>query len=247
MLDKTITQKKDPFQVLSGNGLKAIAVISMVIDHTAVVFLENNILKSASSPNLMMWWRADWVMRYIGRLAFPIFCYLIVEGFLHTRDIKRYAKRLFLFALLSELSFDLAIFGTWFYPGRQNVFFTLLLGLLAMAGIQRCQEEKRDWEQLLVVGACCGCAGLIKSDYDVFGVFFIVLLYSSRSRVVLQTLAGAIALMWEVTAPLAFVPIRMYNGTRGRHSWKWFFYVCYPAHLALLAFLAFLLERGGVL
>lgn len=115
-----------------------IAVITMLIDHAAVVFIENGILGGPfyydfnaiwASPYLTMWWRVDKVMRSIGRLAFPIFCYLIVEGFLHTRDVKKYAARLLAFAFLSEIPFDLAAFGTWFYPYHQNVYFTVVAAL----------------------------------------------------------------------------------------------------------------------
>lgn len=240
-----MAEKRYSFQILSGNALKMIAVITMLIDHAAVVFIENGILGGPfyydfnaiwASPYLTMWWRVDKVMRSMGRLAFPIFCYLIVEGFLHTRDVKKYAARLLAFAFLSEIPFDLAAFGTWFYPYHQNVYFTLLLGLLAIAGISRSQEEKNYWKQILFIIACCSCAGFLKTDYGAFGVFFIILLYLSRSRKVIQTVAGSIALLEDaVAAPLAFVPIRMYNGTRGKKNWKWFFYVFYPAHLLILA------------
>lgn len=73
---------------------------------------------------------ADRVIRKIGRPAFPVFCFFIVEGFCHTRNVKNYAVRLGIFALISEVPFDLAIFGTPFHWGHQNVFFTLFLGLL---------------------------------------------------------------------------------------------------------------------
>lgn len=240
-----MSEKKYPFQILNGNALKMIAIVTMLIDHTAVVLIENGILRGPfqfdfnairASQYLTMWWNADRVMRAVGRLAFPIFCYLIVEGFLHTRDVKKYAGRLLAFGFLSEIPFDLAIFGTWFYRSYQNVYFTLLLGLLAIAGIRKFQEEGGLWEQALTALLCCSCAQLLKTDYGAFGVFFIIMLYLTRSQIGMQTGLGIIALLSEApTAPLAFVPIRMYNKTRGKRNLKWFFYVFYPAHLLILA------------
>lgn len=237
MLTKTYMPKW-----LNSNALKWVAVITMLIDHGAVVLIENRILGGPfhltapqTSQDIAMWWKVDMTLRFIGRLAFPIFCYQIVEGFLHTRDVKKYAWRLLGFALISEAPFDIAVFNTWFYPQYQNVYFTLFLGLLAVEGIRRYQEEKSLWKQALAFGLCCGLAQVLKADYGVFGVFFIVLLYCCRSNIRMQTVLGSLALAWEVTAPLAFIPIRMYNGRRGNKKWKWFFYLFYPAHLLLLA------------
>ncbi len=217
---------------LSGNALKMIAVMTMLIDHTAVVLIENFVLRQGGSVEYLAMWRSvDNIMRQVGRIAFPIFCYLIVEGFLHTRDTGKYALRLLGFAFISEIPFDLAVFGTWFYPGYQNVYFTLLLGLLAVMGLDRFQKEGILWKQGMVMAACCGTAWMLSCDYGAFGVFFICLLFLLRSDPRQQTILGSISLLWEPAAVLAFIPIRMYNGARGNGRLKWFFYVFYPAHL----------------
>ena len=91
---------------LSGNVLKWIAMIAMFIDHSAVVLIENRFLggQTAGVDYALAlaqpgpWWKLDLVMRLIGRLAFPIFCFLLVEGFVHTRSVKDYAMRLALLA-----------------------------------------------------------------------------------------------------------------------------------------------------
>ena len=226
---------------LSGSSLKMIAVISMIIDHTAVVFIENYIAQGellwgpASYEELQFWYQVNGIMRTVGRLAFPIFCYLIAEGFAHTRDSVKYAGRLLIFAVVSEIPFDMAMFRTWFYPGYQNVYVTLLLGLLAVMGIDRFRREGSLWKQALTAGLCCGAAWLLKCDYDAFGVFLIILFYLLHGDLPRQVVFGSICLMWEPAAVLAFIPICLYNGTRGKGNRKWFFYTCYPVHLAALA------------
>ena len=87
---------------------------------------------------------------------------------------------------------------------------------------------------LLLALGCIGLGKLFRVDYGGFGVALIVLLYLLRDRKVLQTVAGCVALSWEVTAPLAFIPIRLYNGERGRSLPKYFFYAFYPLHILLL-------------
>lgn len=222
-------------RILNSNALKMIAVISMLIDHGAVALIENHILERGDLPSLSVWRNVDMVARHVGRVAFPIFCYLIVEGYFHTRDVKKYGARLLVFSLISEIPFDLAAFNTWFYPEYQNVYITLFLGLLAIAGIERYGQEGSWWKQAAVFAGCCGTAWLARCDYGVFGVFFIVLLYLFHDNAPRQTLFGSLCLMWEPAAILAFIPIRAYDGTRGSQKWKWFFYVFYPAHLLVLA------------
>lgn len=233
---------RSSFRCLNSNGLKMVAVISMFIDHGAVVLIENRILGGPSgylpagtSEYIAMWWKVDTVLRMIGRLAFPIFCFQIVEGFLHTKDVKRYAKRLLGFAFISEIPFDLAVFNTWFCPQYQNVFLTLFLGLTAIAAVNRFEKEGSLWKQAAAMALCCGLAQLLKADYGAFGVFFILLLYYCRMDTRMQTIWGSLALLWELAAPLAFIPIRMYNGKRGDKRWQWFFYVFYPVHFLFWA------------
>lgn len=131
---------------ISGSTVKIIAVITMLIDHVGAVILERQMvavgllgLSGADAQGVISWMEEHgtlywgyFAMRMIGRLGFPIFCFLLVEGFQRTRDVKKYALRLGLFVLISEIPFNLAISGQFISLGYQNVFFTLLIGLLAL-------------------------------------------------------------------------------------------------------------------
>lgn len=237
-----LTPGKPRFQRLNSDGLKMIAIVTMAVDHAAVGLIENyalggpsNYLPAQSSAYAAMWWNVDVVLRLIGRVAFPIFCFQLVEGFAHTGNVKKYAKRLLLFAFISEIPFDLAVFNTWFYPQYQNVFVTLFLGLVALEAVRRFGAEGSLWKQAAAAALCCGLAQILKSDYGAFGVFFILLMYYCRRNPRMQAVLGSLSLLWEGTAPLAFVPIRMYNGEKGNKKWRWLFYGFYPGHLLMVA------------
>jgi hypothetical protein len=183
----------------------------------------------------------------IGRLAFPIYCFLLVEGFLHTHDLRKYAMRMLVFALISEIPFDWAFYNTPFYTGHQNVYWTLLIGLIAMALVRRLGNGRISGSilQVCAVGGCMLVAELLQTDYSSTGVFLIVLLYVLRNRRTLQCAAGAFTMMYELTAPIAFIPVWFYNGERGNCSRKetLFYYIFYPAHIFVLACITNLILR----
>ena len=153
---------------LSGTALKRIACLSMLVDHLGASLLENGLFRcSAIDPRLV---GLDQLLRLAGRLAFPIYCFLLVEGFLHTHDLKKYALRMLGFALISEWPFDWAFFSG-VYWGHQNVYFTLLLGLLAMKALDTSQtpEGMPTLKGILGAAACFLAAALLHCDYDVLG------------------------------------------------------------------------------
>ena len=226
-----------PGPSLSGTALKRIACLSMLIDHIGAALLENGLFRcSAIDPRLV---GLDQLLRLAGRLAFPIFCFLAVEGFLHTHDVKKYVRRLLLFGLLSEVPFDLAFFRTPFAPQHQNVYWTLALGVLAMAGLKRFEKENGlpGWQGLVWAGGCAALALAVNTDYHAIGVLIICTLYLTRADRKRQCLAGALLFLFELTAPLAFVLVWFYNGQRGACSplQKKAFYWFYPVHLLVLA------------
>lgn len=237
---------------VSGSTLKLIAIITMLIDHTAAVVLARILLQGRTSDAYAYLYVIYIIMRNIGRIAFPIFCFLLVEGFMHTRDRKKYAMRLGLFALISEIPFDLAFSGKILEFGYQNVFFTLFLGLLTMMAFEWINHREELNRMLKIV--CCmaailggmGAAHLLQTDYAARGVLCIMALYLFSWNRGYQIVAGALAFFWwELPALLAFVPIYFYNGKRGWNL-KYIFYLFYPLHLLILYAVCCVMGTGGV-
>ena len=236
-----------PGPSLSGTALKRIACLSMLIDHIGASCIEAGILTpgldsgtlSRDTLSTYPLYRLDMVLRFTGRLAFPLFCFLLVEGFVHTHNVKGYLGRLLLFGLVSEVPFDLAFFRTPFAPQHQNVYWTLALGVLAMAGLKRFEKENGlpGWQGLVWAGGCAALALAANTDYHAIGVLIICALYLTRTNRKRQCLAGALLFLFELTAPLAFVLVWFYNGQRGACSplQKKAFYWFYPVHLLVLA------------
>ena len=232
---------------LSGTALKRIACVTMLIDHIGASCLEAGILLPAITTGAASYGgisvstllAVDQVLRAIGRLAFPIFCFLLVEGFVHTHDRKRYVQRLLLFGCISEVPFDLAFFRTPFTLQYQNVYWTLALGVLAMAGLAHFEKPdgSASWQGVLCAGGCAVLAFLAGTDYHAIGVLIICALYLTRADRKKQCIVGAVLFAFELPAPLAFVFIWFYNGQRGAcgRVQQWVFYWFYPVHIALLA------------
>ena len=229
---------------ISGSTLKIIAIVTMIIDHIGAAVLAR-ILISGQSANREMIFGIYWLMRIVGRIAFPIYCFLLIEGFEHTKDIRRYIFRLGLFAVISEIPFDLAFSGTLLEFGYQNVFFTLFIGLLTVA-LFHTVEERTEWHPALrvlalvcIMGAGMALAYFMHTDYDALGVMCILVFYIFRKNKKLQMIAGMIAFFWwELPALFAFIPIYFYNGTRGIRM-KYAFYIIYPAHLMILYLISY--------
>lgn len=233
---------------LSGSTLKIIAIVTMLIDHVAAVVLTPVLVSqgifSGNTYNntLLMIYGA---MRSIGRLAFPIFCFLLVEGFFHTRSRFKYAARLFLFAVVSELPFDLAFYQAWAADGHQNVFFTLFLGLAMLMAIDYFKEKLLPYirngknlysaiGQFLIFLLAAVLAGAMHTDYSYFGIIAIAGMYFLHDYRGRMCAAEAVFFFsFEPPAIFSFLPIWLYNGKRGLKM-KYFFYVFYPGHLLLL-------------
>lgn len=223
-------------RTISQEGLKSVACVLMLIDHIGAVLLPQYI-----------------VLRIIGRLSFPIFCFLLAEGAVRTRDPKRYLLRLLAAALLSEIPFDLAFYGRIGLAG-QNVMWTLLLGCAMLAAAQKTGVAGKC---MLAVVFALG-AELLRTDYGGYGIAMITLFALSRERKWAWLIRGiGLAVIGAVMnsgtlylcglripiqsfCALAVIPIALYQGKKHGHSrWvQWGFYLFYPAHLMVLYFLA---------
>lgn len=218
-------------QILSGSAIKTIAVISMLIDHIGAIILIN--LPNAKTPLFFNGISLYRLSRDIGRIAMPIYVFLLVEGAMHTRNRFKYGMNLLIFALLSEIPWNLVHTGTFHYD-KQNVYFTLLLGYLAICCIEKYQEKQ--WLQLFLVLLLLGVSQKLNADYGWKGFVFILIMYWFRYEKVAQAIGGSCWLVYEWKACFAFLPINMYNGERGyiKGNIKYIFYLFYPVHLFLL-------------
>ena len=212
---------------MSGLVLKIIALITMIIDHYGAIFQSNVIL-----------------YRIIGRLAFPIYCFLLVEGYFHTSDVKKYGTRLLLFAFISEIPFDLAFFGKVGFE-HQNIFFTLFIGLTAIYLIDKKAESIN---KALVIFSAAVLATLLKTDYQYIGIVYMLAFYYIKNMPKQRKFPALALTMLAINfsagliqqfSLLALVPIYFYNNQPG---WKnkilqISFYIAYPLHLLLFYFI----------
>ena len=229
----------------SGNQLKLIAFFLMLCDHIGFMLIENGVLygqnptywtMALETPEGQRWYLLARILRFLGRMSFPLFAFITVEGFLHTSNVRKYAGRLLMFSLLSEVPFDLALKGVIWYPEYQNVMFTLTLGVICMA---LCDKLRKYLPlQGLAVLLCCAAGYYLKSDYGAEGVLLMAMLYMLRGEKTLQLICGAAVSALESyeyvgVSALSFLLIRFYNGKRGEFSLKYFFYLAYPLHMLL--------------
>lgn len=249
---------------VTGAVLKNTAYATMLIDHFfAVLFLNymrTHLVNGKLDPGLEPVYRAG---RAVGRVSFVLFTFLIVEGFFYTRSRQRFLLRLLLFALLSEIPFDLALSGKMFDWSGQNVYWTLFLGVLVLTIWDYLSHYGNVFAmigRLLVLLAGCLAAFFCCTDYRFMGVLLIFTMYQTREkdRGVQFMAAGLVMLSgtWgsnliryadmysadylfrfslrEMYGLFAFLLIFLYNGEKGRQLPKFFYYGFYPVHLLIL-------------
>lgn len=227
---------------LSQEALKGIACVTMLLDHIGATMVQG------------------YALRIIGRIAFPIFCFLMAEGTFYTRNPRKYGLRLMVGALLSEIPFDLAFRGklTWEY---QNVMLTLFLGFLTVEIIQK---TKFDIVKLLAVSGGFVLAEWANTDYGGFGVLLVVLFSQTRGKLWFQTVL-VMMFSWmmnslkipvlgmmvpiEMFAVFAMIPIALYSGRKATSSRavQWGYYLFYPVHLMILVIVRILLRNQPVI
>ncbi len=227
--------------------LHLIAMALMLCDHLwALSFLPQNIFA------------------LLGRIAYPIFAFMIVEGYFHTRNFKKYIKRLFLWALITEIPYNLMYISSPIYPFQQNVLWTFLIGLLAIRLLERIRSKGKLIPTILGSAAVIGVSYLSGTflfvDYHGEGVLMILVFYLFRRRTWWCMVGQALCIIYinfemikglsfpiellgqEIFIPqqgfacLALIPIWLYNGKQGPHNKviQYSFYAFYPVHMLLL-------------
>lgn len=212
--------------------LKIIALTAMIIDHYGAIFQGDTMF-----------------FRMIGRIAFPIYCFLLVEGYFHTSDVKKYAKRLFIFALISEVPFDLAFYNKLGFV-HQNIFFTLFIGLAAIYILDD-REGKYNFNKntvvlikTAVILISCVLAALLSVDYSAVGIIYILVFYLTRNYdkfkrfktiIPIMLIVNLSASIFQQFSLLALPLLYSYNGELGPKNkiLQISFYAAYPLHLMI--------------
>ncbi len=257
----TSAQKK-PFG-FSEFHLKIIAYTTMFIDHVGAFVIrpyEDANMETIGYKMMRVLDNSYEACRIIGRIAFPLFCFMLVEGIFHTKNKWLYLARLIIFAGLSDIPFDLvnaiaddpfsasARFSPFSYT-HQSVMITLSIGLIVLIILEEIRKTKLPvllQDLLMLVPIACGAlaAHFSNCDYGFKGVLAICglyllypLLHTARGS---YATCGGLMFFWEwvnrpsrVTASLSLLSLMFYNGEKGKSA-KWFFYFFYPVHLLLL-------------
>lgn len=242
--DKTAARKKirAVFCKINGTQLKILAAVLMCIDHVGAVFFPWDFCVSFGMVRYPL-------LRVIGRLSFPIFAFLLTEGAVHTSNGFRYAIRLLVLFFVSEIPYDLLFHGSLLYLKNQNIMLTLLLGLLVVEtdlwANRRVPGAPGATVGLLALLAGCAAAEWLHADYGLHGILMIYLLYQSRNNSWKQLVSLVLVNVlfyggMQSFAAAAWIPIALYDGTRGNQNRlvRDGFYVFYPLHLLVLLFLS---------
>ena len=232
---------------LAGSTLKIIALAAMFLDHYAWAVIDGILVKAnvatfpsfalpSASASLLILWVFSILFHLLGRITIPLMLFFISEGLTYTQNVYKYGARFLLFAIISEIPFDLAFYGKVFYPNAQNVFFTLFLSFAAMYSIRKYGGEK-PLAAVATVAFCLAAAYLIKCDYSYRGVLAGCVIELLREKKTRAYFGGAAVLtasrLCELTTFLALPLVYFYNGKRGMKL-KFLFWIFYPAHLLLL-------------
>lgn len=216
------------FQVINAFHLKILAIVTMLIDHIGMIFF----------PNVMLF-------RIVGRVAFIIFAFLLVEGTQHTGNFEKYLLRLLLWAFLSEIPYDIARSGSYFYWEAQNIFWTLFIGVL---GVHLIQQAQSIFLQSLIVVLTFVVIDLVKADYGIYALCVIYTFFLLRKKIyyslILVQLISVVASFsgygFQYFAFLGLCPILLYNGKQGKKTGN-IFYTFYAIHLIFFSIIRYYL------
>lgn len=231
-----IKQIQKKFQI-NGAVLKYIAFISMLIDHFNKAIITPYL--NYQQPLVAI----STIFDIIGRIAFPIFAFMIVEGFYKTKSRGKYLRNLLIFAIISEIPYDMFQSKVFINNRSQNIMWALALGLLTLIIVDKLKEKiknKYTWLilSILIVGVNAIIATLLSFDYDYYSIIIIFILYLFYDKRFVGSLISYLVIIKEVYAILGFAVINFYNGEKGRQN-KLFNYLFYPIHLLILGLCRF--------
>jgi len=230
---------------ISGGTLKFIAALMMTAYYFAVVIIRNGKLYGYVNEYYQMAIAteegASWLKLYdflitFRHFSFPFFAFLLVEGFINTSNFWRYFLRVFIFAIISEVPFDLCMFNRTYNWELQNPMLTLALSLLVMHFMYKWRKNIGLKWLSVIIGA--GIAYYGRLQFGLVGVVSIALMYNFHKEKILQIISGAlVTAIGSVSScffpVLCFIPIWFYDGYRGRFNTKWLYYIYYPLHLTV--------------
>ena len=225
------------FQIFNGAQLKYIAFISMLIDHA------NNALITPLLDGQGFLLHLSNLFSILGRIAFPIFVFFIVEGFFKTRSRKKYLLTLLVFGIISEVPFDMFTSKTFFDPYWNNMMFTLALCLIMIWLVDILKGRIKNrllWYivSIFVVAIFVFMAMQLTLDYDYHAIVVAYLFYIFYDKPILGAGLGYLSIIKELYSFTGFAMTLTYNGERGR-QYKWFNYLFYPVHILILGLLRF--------
>lgn len=223
-------------KVLSGAKLKYIAFLSMLIDHVnkALIYpnLDGDILLNISD-----------LFDIIGRVAFPIFAFLLVEGFFKTKNRGKYLITLLIFGFISEIPFDMFTSGIFFNPNWNNIMFTLALVLITIWVIDVLKKKMEGLPKIiwyfisfLIVAVMCYVSMNLSLDYEHHAILVGYFFYIFHEKPIWAIPCSFISMYKEPWALLGFCLTITYNGERGKQN-KLLNYCFYPVHLLILGIL----------
>ena len=225
-------------QFLSGAQLKLTAILSMLIDHVNKALIYPNLV----SNNGILTTVSN-IFDILGRIAFPLFCFMLVEGFFKTRSRKKYLLNLLIFGVISEVPFDMFTTASFFNTNWNNVMFTLALVLITIWSIDILKEKmqklpKALWYfvSLLIVLIMCIVAMFLALDYEHHAILMGYFFYLFHDMRIFSILFGYASMYTQPWSLLGFGLTLTYNGQRGKQN-KWLNYWFYPVHLLILGIL----------
>lgn len=234
---------------ISANGLKIFACITMLIQSIGIAVVENGMIHldqytqeslnqaMASDSHLMMLAGTGSVMQLIGGMALPVFAFLLVEGFQNTSDYKKYLFSMFVFALISEVPYDLAMGQKYVDFSSQNAMVTMVICLMMLYALSVLKEKNgfaAGMFRCLIVVAAVIWASLFRAEFGLCIVLLVAVFYIFYTKNVLKTILGVLISMLYVTGPISFYGLWCYNGKREDKFSKYIFYAFYPLHLLML-------------